>query len=215
MHSPEQLPGQCQESAPVPGQAHDPASACPGAVRHALAAGDQVRWRDGFVDAPFPPVALPSRRVFECAGADCMARLVARHHQRLADSALAALFPRDPRHFAELVARSTAYFMEATGGPRLYSPGRDSTCMRSRHFSISIDESSREIWLAELLLSLDEVDFPPSVREEFWCWVEAMSLRTINRRTTREAPRRHPLERAHASLRHAMGTRRRPLMCPR
>ncbi len=220
MNFPEHPPGRSDASRPgadpaqpcaaLPGAAQ----ACPGGVK-VLAATDAVRWRDGFVDAAFPAVPLPSRRVFEQAGAACLTRLVARHHERLRDSALAHLFPRDPREFSELVAASTAYFLEATGGPQTYSPGHISTCMRSRHFAITIDEAGREIWLAELLLSLDEVAFPARVRGEFWAWVEAMSLRVINRRSQRDAPRRHPLEEAHASLRHAMGTRRRPVLCPR
>lgn len=77
--------------------------------------------------------------------------------------------------------------------------------MRHRHFAVAIDERVREIWLRELLCSFDDVDFPPSLRETYWRWMEPFSIRMITRRTTREQPVRYPY--AVAAERLAMVTR--------
>jgi hemoglobin len=65
-------------------------------------------------------------------------------------------------------------------------------CMRVRHFPFTIDERSRDVWLGELLHALIEVEFPSSLLEAYWEWVEPMSIRMINRRTSKAQPLRYP-----------------------
>jgi len=100
------------------------------------------------------------------------------------------LYPSDAERFAHAVKKAADYAVEATGGPAAFTPVNGNTCMRTRHFPFTIDEAAREIWLGQLWLSFDEVGFPAEVREEYWNWQEAMSIRMINRRTTKAAPRR-------------------------
>ena len=152
--------------------------------------GEAVRWVDAKSEMEFPAVPFPSKRVFAVAGEAKLRALVARHHERLLATPIAGLYPSDPERFAHAVTKAADYAVEATGGPAAFTPVNGNTCMRTRHFPFTIDEAAREIWLGQLWLSFDEVGFPAEVREEYWNWQEAMSIRMINRRTTKAAPRR-------------------------
>lgn len=124
--------------------------------------------------------------------------LVQRHHRRLKDSSAGALFPADAERFLAGVERSADYVVEACGGPAYFTTSQGKPCMRRRHFPFTIDEKAREIWLGELWLAFDDVNFPEDVRREYWEWVEPFSIRMINRRTQRDQPRRFPFDRMGA-----------------
>ncbi|OHX35974.1 hypothetical protein BJL95_02740 [Methylomonas sp. LWB] len=171
--------------------------------------GDEVRWKPASTGLEFPAVPFPSRRVFEVAGASLLRALVRRHHQRLLNTPIGHLFPKDPARFAAGVEKTADFIVEATGGPALFTANHGHTCMRSRHFPFTIDELAREIWLAQLLSAFDDVGFPDEVREEYWNWVESLSIRVINRRTMRAAPRRIPLAGAATELADALALQRR------
>jgi hemoglobin len=74
--------------------------------------------------------------------------------------------------------------------------------MRRRHYPFTIDEAAREVWLRELWLAFDDVGFPAQLRREYWEWVEAFSIRMINRRTRRAQPRRFPFADMPSRLLH-------------
>ncbi len=162
--------------------------------------GESVRWVDAKIELEFPAVPFPSRRVFAVAGEGLVRALVTRHHERLLATPIAGLYPKDAALFAHAIAKAADYAVEATGGPAAFTPVQGTTCMRTRHFPFTIDETAREIWLGELWRSFDEVGFPAEVREEYWAWQEAMSIRMINRRTTKAAPRRFSFEQAAAAF---------------
>lgn len=155
-------------------------------------AGDEIRWKAGFSDIDFPPVPFPTRRIFAVAGEDLLRALVRRHHERLRDSIVGHLFPFDAARFDEGVAKAADFVVEVAGGPDYYALAHGRVCMRTQHFPFTIDEQAREVWLAELLGAFADVAFPLDIREEYWNWVEAMSIRMINRRTMRAPPRRIP-----------------------
>lgn len=165
-----------------------------------LEVGDEVRWVEGFQELDCPPVPFPSRRVFAAAGERLIRALVRRHHERLRVSAVAALFPTEPAAFSALVERSADYFVEACGGSAYFTSSQGKPCMRGRHFPFTIDERAREVWLEQLWLAFDDVDFPAAVRREFWDWVEPFSIRMINRRTHRTQPRRFAFDAVAATL---------------
>ncbi|MGO9632862.1 MAG: globin [Steroidobacteraceae bacterium] len=154
--------------------------------------GAEVRWVEGKHELEFPPVPFPSRRIIELAGASTLRALVLRHHQRLYETPLRALFPANRERFLAGVARAADYAIETCGGPRYFTSRRGKPCMRRRHYPFTIDEAAREVWLRELWLAFDDVGFPAQLRREYWEWVEAFSIRMINRRTQRAQPRRFP-----------------------
>ncbi len=178
-------------------------------------AGDEVRWRDGSMDLSFPPVPMPSARVFKFVGESILRELVRRHHERLVQSKISHLFVMSESQFQSLIEKAADFMVELVGGPTHYSDYSEHTCMRVKHFPITIDEGSRDIWLAQLLAAFNDVRFPREMRHEVWDWLEAMSIRMINRRTTRAQPRRYPYIDASDALRAHMVTARSPATCRR
>ena len=181
----------CQPTAPIDTAVRTGAS-CAADTAQGMTVGDTVRWVAERTDAPFPAVPFPSRRVHVVAGEAAIRALVAAHHDRLRRSSIAHLYPRDPMRFAQAVEKAADFTVEACGGPARYTPRHGPGCMRTRHFPFTIDERARETWLEQLWHAFDEAAFPHEVRREYWEWQEAMSVRMINRRTTKAAPRRFP-----------------------
>jgi hemoglobin len=169
---------------------------------------DEIHWKPASSSIEFPAVPFPSRRVFAVAGEETLRSLVKRHHERLLYTPVAHLFQADPARFNAGVDKTADFIVEATGGPARFSSVHGHTCMRTRHFPFTIDEQAREIWLAQLLLAFDDVGFPEEIRQEYWDWVESLSIRIINRRTMRASPGRYPLSEAPLALSLFMAMRR-------
>ena len=175
--------------ADLPLESQQSANACQSGADFAV--GDAVRWVDGFFEMEFPRVPFPSRRIFAVAGETILRSLVQRHHERLYETHLRAMFPANRQRFLAAVARAADYAVETCGGPRYFTSTRGKPCMRKRHYPFAIDESAREIWLRQLWLAFDDVGFPAQIRQEYWEWVEPFSIRMINRRTQRAPPQRY------------------------
>lgn len=154
--------------------------------------GEVGRKVDAATELILPAVAFPSRRVLEIAGEQKLRQLVQHHHALLAAGPIAGMFPSDDDVLAALADKVADFVLESCGGVAAYSELHGSTCMRTRHFPFTIDETAREIWLAALFQAMTDVDFPIEVREEYWNWLEAMSVRMINRRTMKAQPARIP-----------------------
>ncbi len=154
------------------------------------------------VDFVYPEVPFPSPRIFAAAGERALRKLVHRHHEYLLKSPIHYLFPPDKESLEKLVNRAADFVVEMCGGPRYYTTTRGEPRMRSRHFSTTIDERAREVWLICYRDALKETGFPLPILEEFWSWIEPFSIRMINRRTTWDPPRRVPF----ASIRDAFLT---------
>jgi hemoglobin len=147
---------------------------------------------DAATELILPATTFPSSRVLTVAGEEKLRQLTRRHHALLLSSPIAGLFPKDPWVFAKLAEKVADFVVECCGGAPTYSEQNGSTCMRTRHFPFSIDESAREVWLAALYQAMADVDFPVAVREDYWNWLEAFSVRMINRRTMKAQPVRIP-----------------------
>jgi hemoglobin len=154
--------------------------------------GEAGRKVDAAIELVLPAVAFPSRRMLDVAGEEKLRQVVRRHHVLLMASPIAELFTKDPWAFAKLAERVADFVVESCGGAATYSEQQGSTCMRTRHFPFSIDEAARETWLAALFRAMEDVDFPIEAREEYWNWLEAFSVRMVNRRTMKSQPARIP-----------------------
>ena len=152
--------------------------------------GQETRWVEATTDLEFPAILLPSARVFEIAGEFHLRHLVRQHHCLLQRSAIGHLFTQEEALVSSLVERIADYVVEACGGPDAYSRKSERYCMRTRHFQFSIDEYAREVWLDALYQAMEDTAFPETVREEYWNWLEAFSVRMINRRTVKVQPER-------------------------
>jgi len=172
-------------------------------LREALQPDEAIRVIDASHDLDFPPIPFPSLRVLRIAGEPMLRKLVLRHHELMRQSSIGDLFPADREQFMILVHKAGEFVVEACGGPDRYSAQFGTTCMRTRHLPFSIDEDGRHTWLRALWQAFDEVAFPDDVREEYWNWVEAMSIRMITRRRMRTQPPRYP----YAQMRAVPGSR--------
>ncbi len=154
--------------------------------------------RPQMVDFFYPESIFPTRRVGEVAGFDRIRDLVLRHHDLIWSSPLRPIFGEDETHFRMAAERTARFHVEVCGGEKSYTSERGQPRLRSRHFPFTITEKDRELWLELYIQALIEVRFPGEVIEEYWQWIESLSIRMINRRTTFEPPRRFPF----ASVRH-------------
>jgi hemoglobin len=151
-------------------------------------------------DLIFPTPPAPSQAVFAALGEEPLRALVRHHHELLRCSSIGDLFPRDPKRFAAVVERIATFMIETTRGSTQFIQAHGPTWFRSQHLPLTIDETARNVWLAALLATFEDVGFPDAARVELWNWVEAQSIRAITRRTMVGQPRRYPLAEAPAAL---------------
>jgi hemoglobin len=146
-------------------------------------------------DLEYPAVQFPTAALLHRVGEAGLRQLVLRHHTLLRQSEIGRLFAADDRIFAERVTQIADFVVEACGGPAAYSAREgENVCIRTRHFPFEIDERAREIWLDKLFLALEESDFPIELRQMYWRWMEAFSVRMINRRRTKAQAARVPYQ---------------------
>jgi len=171
------------------------------------ASADESCREDAAFDLAFPSIPSPSPAVFAAVGETTLRALVKCHHVRLRNSSIGHLFPAEPNHFAAVVKRIANFVVEATTGASQVTSSDGGTRLRAQHFPITIDETARNVWLALMLVAFDDAGFPDEAREEYWNWVEALSILVINRRTMITQPRRYPFADAPVALRPFMGAR--------
>lgn len=153
--------------------------------------GEEIRIVDAMIDVIYPPVPFPSNKIFKAIGEDRIREMVWHHHRLLAKTKVGNIFPQDEEGFKIAVDKSADLFVEALGGGPVFTEQYGGFHLRMRHFTVPIDESDREIWLAMYKKTLKEIAFPKEHLEEFWNWIEALSIRMINRRTTMDGIKRH------------------------
>ncbi len=151
-------------------------------------------FRPQMVDILFPESRFPTSRVGKVAGFPAITALVMRHHELIWNSPLRQVFGNNPDHFREAAERTARFHVEVCGGEKSYTGERGQPKLRERHFPFTITERDREMWLELYIQALIDVSFPLEVMEEYWQWIESLSIRMINRRTTFDQPKRFPWE---------------------
>ena len=153
-------------------------------------------------DLEFPEVRFPGPHLLRAVGEQALRNLVRRHHELLKASDIGHMLSTDPVQFDAAVERLADFVIESCGGPANYTLRQGPGCMRSRHFPFTIDEAARETWLACLVRALDDSGIPQPLCEEYWNWMEPMSIRMVNRRTQKPQPARYPFNWFAARVRH-------------
>ena len=148
--------------------------------------------RPAVTDMRFPEVIFPTSRVARVAGVEKVRELVVEHHRLIWHSPLQPIFGSNEKHFWKAVELTADFHAEVCGGPKLYTERKGHPHLRERHFPFTIREKDRELWLDLYIQALRNVAFPLEVAEEYWRWVESLSIRMINRRTTFAEPVRVP-----------------------
>jgi hemoglobin len=153
--------------------------------------GEEVRVVEAMIDIIFPSVPFPSNKVFKALGEEKIREMVWHHHQLLLKTKVGKIFPANEEALKMAIDKSADFFVEALGGGDTFTSVHVEPHLRMRHFKVPIDENDREIWLAMYKKTLKEVAFPKEHLEEFWNWIEPLSIRMINRRTNMENIKRH------------------------
>ncbi|AUI69294.1 molybdopterin-dependent oxidoreductase [Beggiatoa leptomitoformis] len=136
----------------------------------------------GIDGSALPEVVPPSEHILKTVGEARLRALVFHHHALLLKSPIAYLFTQEDEHFWTVVTKIADFFVEACGGKNYYSGVYGRPQLRRRHIPFMIDEAGREIWLTLYKQALRDVDFPSSVLEAYWTWIEALSIRLVNQR---------------------------------
>ncbi|MFT7860088.1 MAG: globin [Sulfurimonas sp.] len=152
---------------------------------------EEVRVVDPMIDIIYPSVPFPSKRLFDTLGEEAIREMVWHHHRLLKKTKVGKLFPENEEAFKMAVDKSADFFVEAMGGGAVFTSQHGEPRLRMRHFKVPIDENDREIWLAMYKKTLKEINFPKEHLEEFWNWIEPLSIRMINRRTNMNNIERH------------------------
>lgn len=153
--------------------------------------GEDIRIVDSMIDIIFPPVPFPSNKIFNALGEVKIREMVWHHHTLLLKTKVGDLFPRNEEALKMVIDKSADFFVEALGGDQVFTEQHGEPHLRMRHFKIPIDENDREIWLAMYKKTLKEIAFPQEHLQEFWNWIEPLSIRMINRRTNMDVIKRH------------------------
>ena len=159
-----------------------------------VGAGEEPRTADAKIDFVYPPVVFPSNKILKTFGEEAIRNMVFHHHSMLKKSSIGDMFPADEKEFLEGTQKTADFFVEALGGGDIFSSKRGHPALRGRHFRFTIDEKGREIWLMMYKKTLRDIEFPKELLEEFWNWIEPLSIRMINRRTTAVPPQRFTFE---------------------
>lgn len=147
-------------------------------------ASETPRIADEKIDFIFPAVVFPSNRLYFQWGEENIRKMVLHHHKLLRKSSVGNLFPKDHTKFEFATNKTADFFVEALGGGKIYSSFHGHPALRMRHFQMTVDEKAREIWLMMYKKTILDLSMPDEFREEFWNWIEPLSIRMINRRTT-------------------------------
>ena len=146
------------------------------------------------VDMICPEAFFPSNQAYKAVGEAKIREVVKHHHALIRKSKIGYLYPQEDNAFLEATKIIEDFFVQMLGGDTLYTSKQGHPKLRERHFPFEIDENSRDIWLMCFKKALKETHFPKEFIPEIWEWVESLSLRLINRRTSMEFPKRYSFE---------------------
>jgi len=126
---------------------------------------------------------IPSA-VYQAMGEDQIVHFFHAFYHRLAQSSIAAMFPRSEKNLMRSADKSAAMFTFLFGGPHLYQKTYGRPMLRARHLPFLIDELARAEWLRCFRLTLDEsvecYDMPAEHVEAVWKFVVDFSAWMVN-----------------------------------
>jgi hemoglobin len=161
-------------------------------TRAFVGAGPVPRTADAKVDFVYPEVPFPTDALYRTWGEANIRAMVHHHHALLRKTVIGALFPAEDDAFALAGEKAADFFVEALGGGKHFSDTHGHPELRRRHLHILVDEKARDVWLMMYRKTIVDCEMPAEYAEPFWNWIEALSIRMINRRTTVEPIRRYP-----------------------
>ena len=155
-------------------------------------AGAAPRTADAKIDFVYPEVTFPADTLYREWGEENIRTMVRHHHGLLRKTVIGPMFPADDTAFAAATEKAADFFVEALGGAKHFTEAHGHPALRLRHMHLTIDEKGRDIWLMMYRKTMLECNMPAKHAEAFWNWIEALSIRMINRRTTVAPITRYP-----------------------
>lgn len=152
---------------------------------------DEVRTIDAMIDFIYPAIPLPSNKIFKAMGEEKIREMVAYQHALLMKTRVKEIFPEDHTAYKIAVDKAADFFVESLGGDRVFSKLHGEPHLRMRHLHVPIDENHREIWIAMYKKTLKDLDFPKEHLQEFWNFIEPISIRMISKRTSHDPIKRY------------------------
>lgn len=127
-----------------------------------------------------PPVPNPPKEVLEALGEAAIVALTRRWHGRLKASAIGFMYA-DGEGFERGVYGVSAFLIQAMGGPDRFAQEFGDPMLPKRHQPFPIDQTARDLWLAELKNALNDCAVPEALQKALIGWLSPFSLRLINR----------------------------------
>lgn len=127
-----------------------------------------------------PPFEFPKQLFLEELGVEGMKKLFSDFYDLLVDSDISNFFPQDEEELEKVKAHNVKFFIEAAGGPKLYSEAVGHFDMMKTHEQFSITEKARREWLGCMEEVLRKTDISNDAKQSFWNFLEAFSKHTVN-----------------------------------
>lgn len=131
----------------------------------------------------------PSLRLYMLWGEKKIRQMVRYHHYLLRLSDRPDFFSEDESEFEHATLKTADFFIEVLSKGRFSQDPYPYPALKMRHFQITVDEDARDIWLNAYKTAIRELNMPSECIEDFWNWIEPLSLWFVNRRNLPEIPR--------------------------
>ena len=127
-----------------------------------------------------PHFEYPKPIFFEELGIDGLKKLFSDFYDLIVDSDIGNFFPQDEIELEKVKAHNVKFFIEACGGPKLYSQAVGHFDMMKTHEQFSITEKARREWLGCMEEVLKKTDISDEAKKSFWEFLETFSKHTVN-----------------------------------
>lgn len=134
-----------------------------------------------------PP--LPSFQLYMKWGEEKIRKLVRYHHNLLRLSDIENFLPSDQGQFEHATQKTADFFVDVLSRRVSSQNLFGYPALKMRYFQITVDEHARDVWLEMYKRAIIDMKMPSECIEEFWNWIEPLSLWMINHRTLAVVPR--------------------------
>ena len=138
---------------------------------------------------PHEILPLPSIALYMTWGEEKIRQMVRYHHYLLHLSEIDNFFSSDQAQFDHATAKTADYFVDVLSRGKFSNVTYPYPALKLRYFQIIIDEHVRDVWLDAFKKTIIDMKMPSECIEDFWNWIETLSLWMVNRRTMPKIPR--------------------------
>lgn len=127
-----------------------------------------------------PKFDYPKPIFYEELGEEGMKKLFSDFYDLIVDSDIGNFFPQDEEELEKVKSHNVKFFIEACGGPKLYTEAVGHFDMVKAHEPFSITEKARREWLGTMEEVLRKTDISDEAKQSFWDFLEKFSKHTVN-----------------------------------